>query len=167
MFLSAGHSTVDPGAVGFGRHEADIAEEFRNITSFCLTDIGVKHTVDGRGMENTPLKDAIVEARKHRVALEFHCNAGPSTATGVEILCGPKDEALAVRLCAAISSALGISNRGVKPENSGQHQRLGFVQAGGMIVELFFISNRDDLSKYDALKWKAARAVAEVLRTVA
>lgn len=166
MFLSAGHSTVDPGAVGFGRYEADVAEEFRNVLSFCLTDIGVAHAVDGRGMENTPLKDAIREARKHKVALEFHCNASTnSTATGVEILCADKDKALAAKLCEAISTSLGIRNRGVKPENAGQHNRLGFVQAGGMIVELFFISNKEDLAKYDAYKWRCARAVANVLRS--
>lgn len=165
MFLSAGHSTVDPGAVGFKRLEADIAEEFRNVLSFCLTDIGVEHRVDGRGMENKPLREAIAEARKHKTALEFHCNASDKpSATGVEILCADKDKALAAKLCAAISSSLGIVNRGVKPENSGQHHRLGFVQAGGMIVELFFISNKNDLAKYDAFKWKAARAVAQVLK---
>jgi N-acetylmuramoyl-L-alanine amidase len=166
MFLSAGHSTVDPGAVHFKRCEADIAEEFRNVLSFCLTDIGVKHTVDGRGMENMPLREAIAEVRKHKVALEFHCNASDNkAATGVEILCANKDKTLAAKLCGAISSSLGIANRGVKPENSGQHHRLGFVQAGGMIVELFFISNKGDLAKYDAFKWKCARAIAEVLRS--
>lgn len=164
MFLSAGHSTSDPGAVGFGRKEADIAVDFRNILSSCLADLRVAHTVDGRGLANTPLKDAIIEARKHSIAMEFHCNAGPPTATGVEVLCGADDNVIAARICAAISSSLGIRNRGVKPEGAGQHKRLGFVQAGGMIVELFFISNKDDLAKYDVLKWKCARAVAEVLR---
>ncbi|MEO6657919.1 MAG: hypothetical protein ABIM73_06560, partial [Arenimonas sp.] len=62
-----------------------------------------------------------------------------------------------------LSNSLGIRNRGAKPENARQHHRLAFVQAGGIIVELFFITNGNDLLAYDAKKWLAARAVAEVL----
>lgn len=164
MFISAGHSTADPGAVAFGRHEADIAEDFRNILSACLNDINVKHTVDASGTDNVPLRDAIKEVRRHKISIEFHCNASANaTATGVEILCAPKDNALAAKMCVAISDQLGIRNRGVKPANSGQHHRLGFVDAGGMIVELFFLTNRDDLAAYDAKKWRAARALATIL----
>ena len=163
MYLSAGHSNVDPGAVAFGRREADIAVEFRNIVSFYLQRDGIKHEVDGKGTINVPLSQAVKSARKHRVSVEFHCNAGPPSATGVEVLCAPKDQVLAEEICEAIADALHIRNRGVKPENAGQHHRLAFVQAGGMIVELFFLSNKTDLLAYDQRKWLAAREVAAVL----
>lgn len=167
MFLSAGHSQTDPGNIGFNRHEADIAEEFRNILSFCLDDIKVEHEVDGRGLENKPLKDAMAMARKHRVSMEFHCNGNEGKpGTGVEIFCADKDNKLAAKLCVAISESLGIRNRGVKPQGMSQHSSLGFVRAGGMVVELFFLNNHEDLAKYDAFKWKCARAVAKVLSTV-
>ena len=58
---------------------------------------------------------------------------------------------------------LGIKNRGAKPEVSGQHSRLGFVQAGGLIVELFFITNPDDMAAYQAKKWLVGKAIADVL----
>lgn len=164
MYLSAGHSNVDPGAVAFGRREADIAVEFRNLVSFYLTRDGVKHQLDGYGTANIPLNKAVQEARKHGLAIEFHCNAGPPTATGVEVLCAPKDEVISEELCEALSETLGILNRGVKGESSGQHKRLAFIQAGGIIVELFFISNKSDLAAYDARKWLAAREVARVLQ---
>lgn len=166
VYVSAGHSNRDPGAVGFGRREADIVVEFRNIVSFYLTRYGVKHELDGKGTENLPLNIAAGRARKHPVAVEFHCNAGPSSATGVEVLCAPKDAVTAAKICHAISTQLAIRNRGVKPENAGQHRRLAFVQAGGMIVELFFISNAADLAAYDARKWLAAREVAKILAAV-
>ena len=40
-------------------------------------------------------------------------------------------------------------------------------QAGGMVVEPFFLTNSGDLAAYDARKWLAARAVAGVLREAA
>lgn len=164
IFLSAGHSDTDPGAVAFNRREEDIAVEFRNLVSFYLLRAGVPHELDGHGTENLPLREAVQRARRHPIGLEFHCNAVESPkATGVETLSGPDDFALASDICKAISGALGISNRGAKPENTGQHHRLAFVQAGGIIVELFFLTNPDDLAAYDARKWLAARAVADLL----
>lgn len=41
--------------------------------------------------------------------------------------------------------------------------RLGFVRAGGMVVECFFISNPFDLAVYQERKWLVAGAIAAVL----
>lgn len=163
VFLSAGHSDTDPGAVAQGRKEADIAVEFRNMVSFYLTRDGVPHELDGGGTTNLPLNKAAQLAREHDIAVEFHCNAASPSATGAEVLSGPADTKLAGQLSAAVAGALRIRDRGAKPENSGQHKRLAFVQAGGLIVELMFITSPGDLAAYDARKWLAARAVAEVL----
>lgn len=164
MFLSAGHSNTDPGAVGNGLKEADVAVEIRNIVSFYLTRMKIKHTVDGTGTDNIPLGAAVKMAKGHNIALEFHCNASDNpSATGCEILCAPKDYKRAVPILNAIAKTLDLRNRGVKPENAGQHHRLAFVQAGGMIVELFFISNPSDVAKYQAKKWLLGKAIAEAL----
>ena len=164
IFVSAGHGGADPGACAHGRREADIATEFRNIVAFYLARAGVPHGLDGDGPVNLPLSEAVKRARAHQVAVEFHCNAaGTASATGVETLSGPKDMALGELICAAVASNLALRNRGAKPENAGQHHRLAFVQAGGIIVELFFITNANDLEAYDARKWLAGRAVAGVL----
>lgn len=163
IYISAGHSNSDPGAVANGRKEADIAVEFRNIVSFYLHKMKVIHGTDGQGTENLPLKIAAANAKRATLAVEFHCNAGPTTATGVEVLAGPNRKNMASALCALIAETIDIRNRGFKPENSGQHKRLAFVQAGGMIVELLFITNPRDLAKYDARKWVLGKAVAEFL----
>lgn len=164
MFLSAGHSNTDPGAVGNGLKEADVAVEIRNIVSFYLTQMKVKHELDGTGTANLPLAATVKRSNKHAVSVEFHCNASVNAkATGCEVLCAKKDNLLAGKICDAISRTLGIKNRGVKPENAGQHHRLAFVQAGGMIVELFFITNKDDVDRYNGSKWLLGKAIAEVL----
>lgn len=163
IYLSAGHSTVDPGAVAFERKEADIAVEVRNMVSFYLSQAKIPHALDGKGTDNLPLSSTVKQIGRNRPALEFHCNAGPPKATGVESLQGSKDTELGKKICEAIATVLGIRNRGAKPEDSGAHHRLAFVQAGGIIVELFFISNASDLAAYDAKKWLLAKAVANVL----
>ena len=163
-FLSAGHSNSDPGAVAMGRREADIAVEFRNMVSFYMTRDGAPHDLDGHGTDNLPLAKAARLARDHDTAVEFHCNAaGTPKARGAECLAGPTDMKLAARISGAIARALGIPDRGAKPENAGQHSRLAFVQAGGVVVELFFLTSPDDLAAYEAKKWLAAREVSRVL----
>lgn len=166
VFLSAGHSLTDPGAVANGRKEADIAVDFRNIVAQCLRDLGVEVTTDGAGKDNLPLRDAVKIAKGKQIALEFHCNASANTtASGVETLSGPEDMKLGGQICAALSREWSLKNRGSKPESAGQHHRLAFVQAGGIIVEMFFLTNPNDLAAYDGRKWPAARAVAEIVRS--
>jgi N-acetylmuramoyl-L-alanine amidase len=164
LFISAGHSEVDPGAMAFGRREADIAVEFRNMVAFYLQRESVPFGMDGTGTTNLPLREAASMARRYDIAAEFHCNAASSeNATGVEVLSAPEQKELAQRLSAAIANALGIVNRGAKPESAGQHRKLAFVQSGGVIVELFFITCARDLRRYDERKWVAAKAVADTL----
>lgn len=164
IFISAGHSDTDPGAIGGGLQEADIAVEFRNMVSFYLSQAGIAHALDGSETENLPLTQAAELASKHDIALEFHCNAAESSAaTGVEVLAAAEDMAFASQLSGTIAEALAIRDRGGKPEDSGQHKRLAFVQSGGLVVELFFISNANDREQYAARKWLAAEAVAGVL----
>lgn len=163
IVITAGHSNADPGAVGNGTTEAAVVTEFRNLVAEALRASGVQPVVDGEGGTNLPLRDAIRLITPGALAVEFHCNAGPATATGVETLSAPALFPLGRELCAAVSSVLGIPNRGAKAENSGQHSRLGFVQAGGLILELFFISNAGNLQAYQASKNELAAAVADVL----
>lgn len=164
--VTAGHSNTDPGAVHKDRTEADVVAECRNIVLHYLLAEDVVTRSDGTGKVNLPLKTAIQLVKGANVAVEFHCNAGPASARGVEALAQPKDKKLAQDLCAAVNGVLGIpvrGDKGYKPEDSGQHSRLGYVSAGGVILELFFISNAAELALWDAKKWLVGKAIAEVL----
>lgn len=164
LFISAGHSRSDPGAVGNGHTEADIVLAFRDAVAEELRG-KVELTTDGQRGQNLPLRDAVKAASGYDVAIEFHCNASESAkSTGVETLSDPEDFPLGQALCEAISDTMGIPNRGAKPEGSGQHSRLAFVSdGGGIIVELFFISNPDDMRAYYRHKMALAQTVARVL----
>src|SRR5690554_4279023 len=164
LFISAGHSHSDPGAVGNGHTEADIVLAFRDAVADELRD-KVVFDKDGERGQNLPLRDAVKMASEHDVAIEFHCNAFTSpAATGVETLSAREDYPLGEAICEAVSDTIGIANRGAKGESSGQHNRLAFIRdAGGITVELFFISNPNDVAAYFRPKRALAQAVARVL----
>ncbi len=164
LFISAGHSHVDPGAYGNGYTEADIVLTFRDMVADALRG-KVTFAKDGDHGQNLPLSDAIAMAKVRDVAVEFHCNAfRDPRATGVEVLCGPEDSAFSERLSHAIALELGIEDRGAKPEGAGQHSRLGFIsKGGGIIVELFFLTNIKDLNSYLKRRDRLAYRVADEL----
>lgn len=144
--------------------EADIVTDFRNIVAFYLQRSNVMYAADGTGNENLPLAQAVKLIRPGSIAVEFHCNSFTNPlASGVETLSQERDKQLGGRLCAAVATTLDISNRGAKSEGSGQHSRLAFVRAGGIILELFFLSNPNDLRRYLDKKWLVAREVANIL----
>lgn len=165
LFVSAGHSNTDPGAAGNGFTEADFVLDLRDRVYKELDSRGIVLSTDGEKGDNLPLREAVVMAAQHEVAIELHCNsfARPS-ATGTETLSGEWLQDFPEALCAVISDTLGISNRGDKGEGSGQHSRLAFVSKGhGVIVELFFISNPQDVRKYLDNKEKVVEAICDVL----
>lgn len=165
ILISAGHSDKDPGAVGNGLREADVVTEFRDMVAHYLAEAGVAFTRDGAKGENLSLSQAIRMIPSRGIAVEFHLNAASSKdATGVETLSSNQKKDFCRGLCELISLRLGIRNRGAKDEGSGQHSRLAFVQAGGVIVELFFLTNEQDLSKYKVRKHELALEVAKYLQ---
>jgi N-acetylmuramoyl-L-alanine amidase len=165
LFISAGHSSSDPGAKGNGLSEADVVLEFRGLLAKELTERGIAFTQDGTKDQNLSLTEAIKMAKGKDIALEFHCNAfHKPSATGVETLSRIHHYDLGNRLNAIVSSTLGIPNRGAKGEASGQHSRLGFIsKADGIIVELFFISNPKNVKSYQEKKQELASKVADLL----
>lgn len=165
--ITAGHSNSDPGAVNGSDRESEIAQDMRNIVAYYLRSKGISFKSDGEGKGNLPLSEAVKLIKSSSIAVEFHCNAAASKgAKGVESLSQPKDKVISQKLCAAVSSVMGNplrGDKGWKAENSGQHSRLAYVSGGGIILELFFISNDTELEIWKQKKWLVGKAVAEVL----
>lgn len=167
--ITAGHSNVDPGAVNTltKDREADIVIDMRNMVSAYLRKEGITVLTDGDNGINQPLNQAVKLVKSSSIAVEFHCNASSNpSAKGIEALSQVKDKVLAQALCKAVASVTGSSLRGTQgwqPEDAGQHSRLAYVSAGGIILELFFISNPEELATWKDKKWLVAKAVAQVL----
>lgn len=168
VVITAGHSNTDPGAVAGGFKEADFCADFRNYVAYYLNNWGIPVVTDGAGRTNAPLQQAVQLARGADVAVEFHLNASAnSQAHGVEVLCDAKHKQLAQKICQAIVGVTGSRLRGDfgwKPENAGQHSRLAFVRAGGLVVELEFVSSPKFMRELNEKRWVAAKAVAEVIK---
>ena len=167
--ITAGHSNTDPGAVNGNYKEAFIAVEMRNEVAKRVRLAGIEVLTDGEGSDNQNLNTAIGLAKKtKKFALEFHLNASTNkTAKGVEALALDKDKAVCQKLCKAVSEVLDTpvrgSDGGWKSQSSGQHAKLGFVSAGGIVMEVFFISNDNELKKYFANREELYDAIAKVI----
>ena len=156
ILISAGHSTVAPvdsGAVGSGYVEAREALRVRDAVAEKLRAMGAIVIEDGSDGISEPLRKAIALARSADIAVEIHFNGSANPkASGIEVLAKSKHTRFAQKLSLAINEATGIGlrgNAGYKSDSSGQHHRLGFCEAGGLIVEICFISNPSDMKRYN------------------
>lgn len=165
--ITAGHSNTDPGAVNGKVKEAELVTKFRNAVAFYLREAGIATKTDGTSTRNDPLSSALKLIKGSSVAVEFHMNAATSKqANGVETISLPKDKKLAQALSKAVADALGSRIRGDGgwiDQSKSARGRLAFVSNGGLIVELGFISNDDELAAFNDKYWVAAKAVAKVL----
>ncbi|WP_180122778.1 N-acetylmuramoyl-L-alanine amidase [Acinetobacter sp. YH12086] len=165
--ITAGHSNADPGAVNGKYKEAELVRQFRNAVAHYLAAAGLSYKTDGAGTINLPLTNAIALAKGASIAIEFHMNASAnSQANGIEIIALPKDKILAQKLSKAVADVFGSRLRGQDgwiDQSQSARGRLGFINAGGLIVELGFISNDAELAAFNSKYWSAAKAVAQVI----
>lgn len=169
--LTAGHSDTDPGACWSKYREADLMEDLRNRVAEQLRLRGHEVRTDGTGAYNLPLREAIALIEGSALAVELHVNAAENQkATGVEVVALPADRYRAQHIASAIGAALGLRLRGEKGwiDQSATHRgKLGFVSAGGVIVECFFLSNPDDLAAYQAKTEALAYTLAQAIEFAA
>ena len=165
--VTAGHSNKDPGAVNGKFKEAELVSQFRNAVAYYLREAGIQYKTDGVGILNQDLNAAIKLVKGSSVAVEFHMNAATSKqANGIETIALPKDKKLAQDLSKAVAGAFGSRLRGDNgwiDQSKSARGKLGFISNGGLIVELGFISNEEELFQFNARYWSAAKAVAMIL----
>jgi N-acetylmuramoyl-L-alanine amidase len=177
LFLSAGHNSKsttikkDPGAVNKqGIKEGDLTIEFRDLVKRELDLLGVKYISDTEE-ENLSMYLNRVNTGSASVVVEYHFDANekpePTGCTGlIEAEADRLDRAFAKELTDSTASIFGIKNRGVKTEAESHRGRLGLMREDGIIclVELCFISNPDDLSRYNLKKKELAKAHALIIQ---
>ena len=170
--ICAGHSNKDPGAVRNDVTESALAVELRKIVALKLRNLGhevYKDRTDGEGLKdlNLPLNDAIALVKKHNcTALELHFNAAAPSASGVECLGLNKDKKLCQSIAKGIAGVLGSKVRGdngFKTQEESARGKLGFVGAGGIIVETMFLSNETEYLNYTSKVWLVAQAIVDSL----
>lgn len=166
--ITAGHGGSDPGAVAkTGETEAALMAELRDIVADKLRAEGHTVRTDGGWRQNLPLPYALTLIPGTAGALELHTNASDNpVATGVEVISLPAQAPLARRIARHIGHILGLRVRGDggwTDQAQTARGRLGYVRAGGLVAEVFFLSNPQDLAMYQARKWMVASAIAQAL----
>jgi N-acetylmuramoyl-L-alanine amidase len=173
IYISAGHTPKglrqDPGAVGNGYREADLAAEFRDLVIAELEKANVKYV---RDKDDERLAEYLkrVQTGNGSVVIEYHFDAAASaTATGTTALIEAEadrlDKAFGKEFAETTSTILGIKNRGVLTEKESHRGSLGLMREEGIIclVEICFISNKADLEAYHKNKKVLAKAHAEII----
>lgn len=171
IVLTAGHNNKDSGAVSKDQKwtEAKIVTDLRNRVKTILEADGYTVITDGKGEENLILSKAVALIPMGEVAIELHLNAAVSEqANGIEALAKSNLKSKCQTLCKSISDDMKYKIRGAdggwKSTDSGQHSRLAFCEAGGIILEVFFISNKAELDSYINNPDRVAKAIADAIK---
>ena len=168
VYPIAGHNNSDPGAVYNSQKEADKTKEFRDLVSKNLSAKGHKHIKDSDDENNRQLQNRI-KPGSGSVLIDHHFNASSNlNATGTEVIvsnnANANSKALAKELAEGTACILGIANRGVKTEAQTARGRIGILNLNAGIaclIEIAFLSNPNDMVKYELKKDELARFYAD------
>lgn len=176
VFASAGHNSqsktikADPGAINsHGLKEGDVTIEFRNLVCAELDKLGVKYITDYQE-ESLAIYLQRIKTGTGSVIIEYHLDSASPAATGctslVEEEADRLDKLFAAELANSTSLVLGIKNRGVISETESHRGRLGLMREEGIIClhELCFISNDDDVRRYNENKHILAKEHAKIIK---
>lgn len=164
IFIEAGHNNLDPGAVATGFREADLTKELRDLVVEELVKLGwdKRRIVLDRDQESLRQTIRRFDAQPKDWVVSLHFNAGPRTATGVEVFSeNPTPSVIGRELCKKIAHCLGIADRGVKKASQSARGALGILAESdnSLLLEVCFLSNPRDMKAYV----KNKRAVASVI----
>jgi N-acetylmuramoyl-L-alanine amidase len=165
--ITAGHGGADPGAVAFGFREADVMLALRDSVAHKLKQYGHEVFTDGPPKQNKVLAFALKLFGLAPIRVELHCNASVNnTANGVETISLPKDKVLAQNLSRGVARVLGSRVRGDAgwiDQSQSARGKLAFVNNGGLILEVFFLTNFAELTNYLDRSRLVAEEIAKTL----
>lgn len=165
---SAGHNNIVQGAnSAYGKEHVEARRFLDAVAHYvksagwtfvnCTDDVGRTGTQVWTNSANKHLK-----VFNSDIDLQLHLNSASPAATGVEVLYHPSygNKQKAAALSAKLASAFGLRDRGAKPRTD-----LGWLNKTktGLMPELAFISNGEDMKKFHANFDKAAREMAEFI----
>lgn len=172
IVIDPGHGGIDPGAIGEGLRESDVALAI----SFFLRDELVDGGHDVLMTRDTdvfiPISERcrLANTWKADLFVSIHCNAASNPqAHGAELLIYPgsvRGRDLAGHIWKPLCDIPGLRDRGIKPRGD-----LGVLRGTSMpavLVETAFISNGADRRRYldrDVGRKKIAKAIALGIET--
>ena len=169
FMISAGHSLKCEGACGNGYREHVEATKVMNKVAYYLKQLGATVVTFEDTYSKNQATNLTKIANKHNATnrdydVSIHFNsAGDPNATGAEVLyhSGTEMKNLSAKVSKAIADTLGIKNRGAK-----QRSELYFLRKTSkpaILLEICFISNKNDMAKYKANFDDMCKAIAYAL----
>lgn len=173
VYLFAGHSASDAGAIGYdGTKESQLTQVLRNGVWHHLWKWG-KGIDAVRDLDAWSLPKAVAYLRKNAkpndLLVEFHFNHNHPTASGTEAFVhrntSPENAQLASKMTSALASIMGIPDRGVKTEEQSARGRIGILHAPPRVIllEVCFL-NHIDLPRYAQHQGEVAKAIADLIQ---
>jgi len=154
IFLSAGHSFSQPGAVYSGLREAELTIGVRNALFPLLMEQGFEvycppDYLDLRGSIDWVNK--IAKDLNDGYCLEIHCNAGGRSGAEIFYYAGDnKSKSLTDKIINSFCAKTGIINRGSKPDTNAAVGSLGWIRKTNTwagLLEIGYMDNPNDLNK--------------------
>lgn len=162
--VTAGHGGGKSGAEYWGTTEAAEMAVLRDKVAAILQAAGYTVRADGHGDENMGLEQAVALVSGSALAIELHLNAFTDPgATGVEVVAPPARKNAAQRIARGIAAVISRRLRGEGgwiDQTKTARGSLAFIRAGGLIVEVCFMSNRSEWDAYQANVDRIAEAIA-------
>lgn len=164
--LSSGHAKHVRGAHGY----IDEVDEARRVVN--RVDQILKEEYNGEGWifhDNTSRDQAtnlrtitnFHNSKQRKIDISVHFNAGPASATGVEVLHYGSHSKIAAQLSKTMADALGLPNRGQKVRKD--LYVLKNTTKPALLLEVCFVSNKYDADTYKAKFEKLCQAIAKFL----
>ncbi|EGT1716682.1 TPA: N-acetylmuramoyl-L-alanine amidase [Listeria monocytogenes] len=167
LAIFAGHGGTDSGAVGNGYHEDDLALDIMKRTTKVLRNAG--HTVINNrtadANRNISADAKLANREKVDAVIELHFDAANEKAEGTTgFYCATSNESKKLAQCVNDKLDDVFKDRNVKPDTSTRHGRLGILRetnAVATLQEIAFITNKNDVAKYNARADEVAKKIAE------
>jgi N-acetylmuramoyl-L-alanine amidase len=166
IYLVAGHSVVDSGAIGIGgNNESVMTRALRNLI------LGYMKRKDVSIDDDTLNTSDVVRWLRNRVkandiVIDLHFNSHTTdSANGTECFANKTALPLGKEINSAIVRVLGTRDRGMKDASDSARGKIGVLTLPSkvVLVEVCFISNKSDYDKYIANADKLARELALIL----
>lgn len=154
LFISAGHSNTDPGAVSNGTTEFAQVSKIAKESVKVLRDQGVQAVLVPVGIN---LQERIAWVNENAIEedslFELHLNAASPKAAGAEVFYysgSEESKERSLRLLSGYIENTPLTSRGAKPDTATRFGRLGIIRdtkPWSYLLELGFITNLSDLDK--------------------
>lgn len=173
IYVIAGHSKKDSGAVAHGSKESDFTVELKRLLIEALKqqspNVKVVEDNDSDNL-NQVITKVRATAKPTDKLIDIHLNAGGESAKGTEtfVAVGASQKAkdTANKINKITSTILNTPNRGVKTEDQTRHTRLGILHTGiedSVLWEVEFITNKVAVEYLKKWKHWLAWEVASIL----